>query len=149
MNSNQKDDAAPVWVCAVALIGRDGRVLLQQRREGGQHGSLWEFPGGKIEAGESPEAAAVRELAEELSITIEQEDLQPVAFASGRTHKGSDSRSLVILLFACTAWQGVAQANVAAKLAWYDPAELRTLAMPPLDYPLAEALEKMVATNAI
>jgi 8-oxo-dGTP diphosphatase len=141
--SHSTDGAGPIWVSAVALISSERRVLVQQRPEASQHGMLWEFPGGKLEAGESPERAAVRELAEELAITIEPENLVPVGFASGTSQSATGSRPLVILLFACRVWDGDPVANAATKLAWCDPNELGTWRMPPLDYPLVHALTKM------
>lgn len=149
MFSISQDAAPPIWVSAVALIDADRRVLVQRRQHGAQHGSLWEFPGGKIEPGESPEDAAVRELAEELSLHITRDNLKPISFACGDAQTSGGRRSLVILLFACEAWQGTPQANVASELAWCDPAELTTWSMPPLDYPLAHALSIKLAASAI
>lgn len=131
---------------AGALV-RSGTVLMQQRDFTGVHGGLWEFPGGKVEPGESPEAALVRELEEELGVTIAPGDLEAVSFASGRTAsvggggKGP-SRPLVILLYMCTHWQGEPRAVEAADVAWVAPGAIAGLRMPPLDYPLAEALER-------
>jgi 8-oxo-dGTP diphosphatase len=139
-----RDGAGPIWVAAVALIDGQGHVLVQQRPEASQHGTLWEFPGGKLEAGESPEMAAVRELSEELAITLAPGDLKPVGFASSDSQAVTGSRPLVILLFACRIWEGTPVANAATKLAWCDPKELGTWRMPPLDYPLAHALTKML-----
>jgi 8-oxo-dGTP diphosphatase len=134
---------SPLWVAALAMVDQSGRVLMQQRLAGGAHGGLWEFPGGKLEEGEAPEQAAVRELAEELGVVIEAADLSPIGFASGRTGAGAD-RSLVILLYACHRWTGAPSPHAAAQLAWYDLADLEGLAMPPLDYPLAAALRAML-----
>ncbi|EJL32202.1 (deoxy)nucleoside triphosphate pyrophosphohydrolase [Novosphingobium sp. AP12] len=132
-------------VVAAALIDRTGGVLMQQRRFGGVHGGLWEFPGGKVEPGEDPEDAVVRELAEELGITLSREFLEPVGFASGRTappeHGGKGpARPLVILLYACREWRGTASALEAAAIDWLRPEAIEDLAMPPLDYPLARAI---------
>lgn len=132
-------------VVAVALVDGSGTVLMQQRHFDAVHGGLWEFPGGKVEPGETPEDAVVRELAEELGIVIDAEALETVGFASGQTvprEKGGKgpSRPLVILLYACRAWQGTPAALEAADLAWLVPGAIGDLAMPPLDYPLAEAL---------
>jgi 8-oxo-dGTP diphosphatase len=149
-------------VVAVALVRSTGEVLMQQRGFTAVHGGLWEFPGGKVEPGETPEAAAVRELAEELGLAVAADDLEAVGFASGRTatpeHGGKGpSRPLVILLYACRRWSGSPEALEAAGIAWVPPCQLATLDMPPLDYPLAEALcrrlsqgnEKFVTTKAI
>lgn len=137
----------PLLVVAVALVGHWGRVLMQQRGFDGVHGGLWEFPGGKVDPGESPEAALVRELREELGIVVAEGDLAPVGFASGQTvpkeedGKGA-SRPLVILLYICRAWQGEPSALEAAQVAWVEPGAIAALSMPPLDYPLAEVLER-------
>jgi 8-oxo-dGTP diphosphatase len=135
----------PLWVAAVAMVDEAGRVLMQQRLPGGAHGGLWEFPGGKLEPGESPEHAAARELAEELGVAIAPADLLPVGFASGSTEGSSPTRPLVILLFACRRWARSPMPRAAAQLAWCDLGQLPDLAMPPLDYPLAEALRRMLA----
>jgi 8-oxo-dGTP diphosphatase len=132
-------------VVAVALIDDENRVLMQQRNLGGVHGGLWEFPGGKLEPGESPEHAAVRELAEELGIVLDIAALEPVGFASGRTASVAEggkgpARPLVILLYTARAWAGTPRPLEAADLCWCAPAGIAALAMPPLDYPLAEAL---------
>lgn len=131
-------------VVAVAMM-RDGLVLMQQRSHSAVHGGLWEFPGGKLESGETPEVAAVRELEEELGVRVCAETLVPVAFASGLTASFADNparppRALVILLYACTEWQGQAHAHEAAAIDWCAPGDVVRLDMPPLDYPLAEAL---------
>ncbi|MEE4450115.1 (deoxy)nucleoside triphosphate pyrophosphohydrolase [Novosphingobium resinovorum] len=139
-------------VVAVALVApeghaRCGSVLMQQRAFAGVHGGLWEFPGGKVEPGESPEDALVRELAEELGVTVAAADLAPVGFASGRTAAPAQggkgpARPLVILLYMCGAWQGEPRALEAADVAWTAPDAIGALSMPPLDYPLAEALSR-------
>jgi len=123
-------------VVAVALWREDGMVLLQQRRADRQHGGLWEFPGGKVELGESPPAAAIREIAEELAITLLQDSLEPISFASS----AASDRPLTILLYLCRAWKGTPQCLDAAQIRWVAPAAISALPMPPLDYPLARAL---------
>ncbi|WP_159976361.1 MULTISPECIES: (deoxy)nucleoside triphosphate pyrophosphohydrolase [unclassified Novosphingobium] len=139
-------------VVAVALTAGDGTVLMQQRDFGAVHGGLWEFPGGKVDPGETPEQAAVRELSEELGITLNIPALEAVSFASGHTvpvkqgGKGP-SRPLVILLYACRTWQGVPSALEAAELAWLAPGAIAALSMPPLDYPLAEALKRYLSAG--
>ena len=129
-------------VVAVALVDADGRVLLQQRPAGKQHGGLWEFPGGKVEAGEAPASAAVRELAEELGVALQVDSLVPVCFAES----GAGERPVVIMLYACLAWQGDPQCLDAQALAWEQPVAIPALAMPPLDYPLAQALIRHLET---
>lgn len=139
---------SPMWVTAVALVNEQGAVLVQQRDICGSHPGLWEFPGGKLEPGESPEEAAVRELSEELGITITVGDLRPVSFASGGIVRTAGTQPLVILLYACERWAGAPLPLAATALAWSDPRELATWAMPPLDYPLAQALAKMLSPDA-
>ena len=139
--------AASVWVVAVALVDEEGRVLVQQRLSSGQHAGLWEFPGGKLELGESPQAAAIRELHEELAIVVSGDDMRAVTFASGST--GDPPRPLTILLFACDRWEGTPEPLAAAALAWCEPGELASWSMPPLDYPLAEALAAMLRNDKV
>ncbi|MEW9854019.1 (deoxy)nucleoside triphosphate pyrophosphohydrolase [Novosphingobium sp. M1R2S20] len=145
--SNVHECSGPLWVAAVALIDAAGQVLMQKRPAEAAHGGLWEFPGGKLEQGESPEAAAVREIAEELGVILDPSDLQPAVFASGSTEAAS-RRPLVILLFACSRWKGVPAAEGGASIAWSDPADISKLPMPPLDYPLAEGLLRLLHANA-
>ncbi len=123
-----------MMVVAVALMRGDGAVLLQQRPLDKQHGGLWEFPGGKVEAGEAAADAAVRELAEELGIGVAPAALVPVGFAENR------ARGLVILLYLCRAWEGAVQCLEGEALCWEAPERIAGLDMPPLDYPLAQAL---------
>jgi 8-oxo-dGTP diphosphatase len=125
-----------VLVSAVALIDADGRVLLAQRPEGKSMAGLWEFPGGKVEAGETPEAALIRELKEELGINTWQSCLAPLTFAS---HAYSDFH-LLMPLFACRKWQGTATPREGQTLAWVRPAALRDYPMPPADLPLIPIL---------
>lgn len=123
-------------VSAVALIDADGRVLLAQRPEGKSLAGLWEFPGGKVEPGESPEAALIRELHEELGIATWQSCLAPLTFAS---HAYADFH-LLMPLFACRRWQGTPQSREGQALAWVRPQELRNYPMPPADLPLIPIL---------
>lgn len=127
-------------VVAAALVGADGRVLLQQRAQGRAMAGLWEFPGGKIEPGERPEPALVRELAEELGIEVAEASLTPAAFASAALGE----RHLLLLLYLCRVWTGEPRALDASALRWLRPQEMRQLAMPPADVPLVEALERLV-----
>ena len=127
-------------VVAVALVDRDRRVLMQKRHRDSMHGGLWEFPGGKIEPGESPESAIIREITEELGIVLSEDDLHPLSFASGTTTGAGDSRPLVILLYTCTRWSGKPQCLEGEAIAWCGANYLAALEMPPLDYPLAQVL---------
>ena len=125
-----------VLVSAVALIDADGRVLLARRPEGKSMAGLWEFPGGKVEAGETPEAALIRELKEEVGIDTWQSCLAPLTFAS---HAYPDFH-LLMPLFACRKWQGTATPREGQTLAWVRPAALRDYPMPPADLPLIPIL---------
>ncbi|HEV2078362.1 MAG TPA: (deoxy)nucleoside triphosphate pyrophosphohydrolase [Allosphingosinicella sp.] len=127
-------------VVAAALVDRQGRVLLQQRAEGRQMAGLWEFPGGKVEAGERPEAALVRELREELGIDVGAGALAPAAFASAELGE----RHLLLLLYICRNWTGEPEALDAAVLQWVRPDEMRALPMPPADRPLIPVLERLI-----
>lgn len=127
-------------VVAVALIDADGRVLLQQRPPGKPMAGLWEFPGGKIEPGETPEAALVRELEEELGICTHESCLAPATFAS----EALGDRHLLLLLYVCRKWQGVAEARHATALNWMRPAQMYALDMPPADLPLIGILEALL-----
>ena len=122
-------------VCA-ALIKPDGRVLVQRRPEGGRYPSYWEFPGGKVERGEAPEAALVRELSEELGLDTDATHLTPLGFATESTEDGS----LVLLLYISTVWRGVPRLLHATALDWVSPVAMRDLQMPPADRPLVEML---------
>lgn len=125
-----------MMVVAAALIDADGRVLVQRRPEGKALAGLWEFPGGKIEPGETPEAALVRELDEELGITVDPALLSPVTFAS----EALADRHMILLLYRCREWAGEPVALDAAALCWATHAELAALDMPPADRPFVEAL---------
>jgi 8-oxo-dGTP diphosphatase len=125
-----------VLVSAVALIDTDGRVLLAQRPEGKSLAGLWEFPGGKVEPGETPEAALIRELKEELDIDTWSSCLAPLTFAS-HTY---DDFHLLMPLYACRKWQGTVRSLEGQQLAWVKPNQLRDYPMPPADLPLIPIL---------
>ncbi len=125
-----------VLVAAVALVDRDGRVLLARRPEGKAMAGLWEFPGGKVEPGETPEAALIRELREELGIDTWQSCLAPLTFAS----HGYETFHLLMPLFVCRRWQGIVQAREGQQLDWVAPARLSGYPMPPADAPLIPIL---------
>ena len=123
-------------VAAVALIDADGRVLLSQRPEGKSLAGLWEFPGGKVETGETPELALIRELKEELGIDTWKSCLAPLTFAS---HSYPDFH-LLMPLFACRRWDGTPHPQEGQALAWVRPNDLRSYPMPPADEPLIPIL---------
>ena len=125
-----------VLVAAVALIDADGRGLLAQRPEGKSMAGLWEFPGGKVEPGELPEEALIRELHEELGIETWDSCLAPLTFAS---HKYQDFH-LLMPLFACRRWSGTVHGREGQQLAWVRPKDLRNYPMPPADIPLIPIL---------
>ena len=125
-----------VLVSAVALVDPDGRILIAQRPEGKSLAGLWEFPGGKVEPGETPEEALVRELYEELGIETWQSCLAPLTFASHRY----DDFHLLMPLFACRRWQGTVQAKEGQSLKWVRASELKNYPMPPADIPLIPIL---------
>jgi 8-oxo-dGTP diphosphatase len=125
-----------VLVAAVALIDGDGRVLLAQRPDGKTMAGLWEFPGGKVEPGETPEAALIRELHEELGIETWKSCLAPLTFAS----HPYESFHLLMPLFACRKWEGIPQGREGQALKWARPAQMRDIPMPPADLPLIPIL---------
>ena len=121
-----------VLVVACALVDADGRVLIAQRPEGKALAGLWEFPGGKLEAGERPEAALIRELHEEIGITVQEACLAPLTFAS---HAYEDFH-LLMPLYICRRWEGLAVAREGQNLAWVRASKLRDYPMPAADIPL-------------
>jgi 8-oxo-dGTP diphosphatase len=125
-----------VLVAACALIDADGRVLLARRPEGKPMAGLWEFPGGKVETGERPEDTLIRELAEELGITVREPCLAPLTFAS---HSYPDFH-LLMPLYVCRRWEGMVTAKEGQALAWVRPNRLRDYPMPPADEPLVSHL---------
>jgi 8-oxo-dGTP diphosphatase len=127
-------------VVAAALAGADGLVLLQQRAPGRAMAGLWEFPGGKVDEGELPEEALVRELEEELGIAVDPADLAPACFASAPLGE----RHMILLLYLCRRWRGTPQPLDASALRWEAPAAMRGLPMPPADAPLIDPLEALL-----
>jgi 8-oxo-dGTP diphosphatase len=125
-----------ILVSAVALIDPDGRVLLARRPEGKAMAGLWEFPGDKVEPGETPETALIRELHEELGIDTWASCLAPLTFAS---HSYPDFH-LLMPVFACRRWSGTARGREGQALAWVRPQDLRSYPMPPADLPLIAVL---------
>jgi 8-oxo-dGTP diphosphatase len=134
-------------VVALAIVSPDGQVLVQQRSPDKAHGGLWEFPGGKLEAGETPESALIREIVEELGVSIESSDIAPLSFATNTAAKsgGQTSKSVLLLLYTTTCWRGTPVAlEPGTHLNWVSAQELLRLPMPPLDIPLAQALIPML-----
>ena len=129
-----------VPVSAVALIDRDGRVLLAQRPAGKRMAGLWEFPGGKIETGETPEAALIRELGEELGIDTAESCLAPLTFAS----HSYDDFHLLMLVYVCRKWSGTPRPLEGGELAWVRASRLRDYDMPPADIPLIPVLQDLL-----
>jgi 8-oxo-dGTP diphosphatase len=127
-------------VAACALVDPDGRVLLAQRPEGRALAGLWEFPGGKLEEGETPEACLIRELREELGVDTWASCLAPLSFAS---HAYPDFH-LLMPLYVCRKWAGVATAREGQRLAWVRPAAMADYPMPPADGPLVAALRDLL-----
>lgn len=125
-----------VLVAAVALIDPDGRVLIAQRPESKPMAGLWEFPGGKVEEGETPESALIRELHEELGVDTKESCLAPLTFAS---HAYPDFH-LLMPLFACRRWHGTPGPREGQVLKWAHPRDLRDYPMPPADLPLVPVL---------
>ncbi|MEM0986201.1 MAG: (deoxy)nucleoside triphosphate pyrophosphohydrolase [Pseudomonadota bacterium] len=125
-----------VLVVAAALFDGDGRILLAQRPKGKSMAGLWEFPGGKVDPGETPEAALVRELEEELAIKVEQPALVPMTFAS----HGYDDFHLLMPLFQCRDWRGTPAPREGQTLDWVRPQDLQTYPAPAADIPLFKAL---------
>jgi len=126
-------------VVAAALVDGSGRILLQQRAPGRSMAGLWEFPGGKVEADELPEAALVRELAEELGISVAAGALTPACFASAPMC----GRHMILLLYLCREWRGEPRPLDASALKWLRPAEMVAAEMPPADRPLIALLSAL------
>jgi 8-oxo-dGTP diphosphatase len=129
-----------VLVAAVVLVDADGRVLLARRPEGKAMAGMWEFPGGKVDPGETPETALIRELAEELGIDVAASCLAPFTFAS---HAYPDFH-LLMPLYVCRKWSGIPMAREGQRLAWVRPARLAEYAMPPADKPLVAMLRDLL-----
>ena len=129
-----------VLVAAVALVDADGRVLLARRPQGKAMAGLWEFPGGKLAPGETPEQALIRELREELGIDTEQSCLAPLAFAS----HSYDDFHLLMPLYVCRIWSGFVTPKEGQELRWVRPARLRDYPMPPADAPLIPVLRDLL-----
>lgn len=140
MPITEADQKPTVLVVAAALIDVDGRVLLSQRPEGKSMAGLWEFPGGKIEQGESPEAALIRELDEELGIDTKESCLAPLTFTS----HDYDDFHLILMLYACRKWWGVPTPKENNPITWVRAPRLGDYTMPPADKPLIAMLQDLL-----
>ena len=129
-----------ILVAACALVDADGRVLLTERPAGKPMAGLWEFPGGKIEPGERPEETLIRELKEELGIVVREPCLAPLTFAS----HAYESFHLLMPLYVCRRWEGIAAAQEGQRLAWVRSNRLRDYKMPPADEPLVAHLTTLL-----
>ena len=129
-----------VLVAACALVDSDGRVLIAQRPEGKPMAGLWEFPGGKVETGETPEQTLIRELEEELGIVVKEACLAPLTFAS---HTYPEFH-LLMPLYVCRRWDGIVTAREGQRLSWVRPNRLREYPMPPADVPLVAHLTTLL-----
>ncbi|MCE2517317.1 MAG: (deoxy)nucleoside triphosphate pyrophosphohydrolase [Alphaproteobacteria bacterium] len=140
MPTTAADVKKTVLVSAVALIDVDGRVLLSQRPEGKAMAGLWEFPGGKVEPGETPEAALIRELQEELNVDTKESCLAPLTFTS----HDYDGFHLLLLLYVCRRWQGTPTPQENNPVVWVRPPRLGDYDMPPADKPLVAMLQDLL-----
>ena len=131
---------AILLVAAAALVDIDGRVLICKRPHGKHLAGMWEFPGGKVEAGETPEACLIRELREELAVEVTQACLAPFAFTS----HGYDSFHLLMPLYLCRRWGGVVRAREHEAIAWVRPNRMADYPMPPADAPLVAWLRDLL-----
>ena len=132
-----------VLVAAAALVDADGRVLLNQRPEGKHLAGMWEYPGGKVEPGETPEAALIRELREELGVELCTRCFAPLGFVS----HAYEQFHLLMLLYVAHRWDGIPQSREGQALTWKRPAEMRLMPMPPADIPLIHVLEEYLANR--
>lgn len=130
-------------IVVAAALEREGAYLLQKRPPGKNMAGLWEFPGGKLETGETPETALRRELAEELGIAIDPGDAVPLLFAEARIESGL----LLLLLYLCRRWEGEPRALHASEIAWVAPETMRLLPMPPADTPFIDCLAALGARS--
>jgi 8-oxo-dGTP diphosphatase len=127
-----------LFVVAAALTNEDDEILLQRRPQGRSMAGLWEFPGGKVEPGESPEFALIREIKEELGVDLDPENMIPLTFASDIL----DEQHLILLLYICRKWDGEPVPLESPEIAWVKTGAMRALEMPPADAPFIGALEK-------
>ncbi len=147
LNDGKNSDIALPYMLVVAgaLQGSDGLWLMHKRAEGKHHAGLWEFPGGKVEVSEIPEKALIRELAEELGITVDEENCMPATFAYSPA-SGSQN-AIVILLYNVTQWEGNPRALEGGDIGWFTQQEIAELSKPPLDIALARQLFETAANR--
>ncbi len=131
-----EENPTMLFVVAAALTNENDEILLQKRPEGRSMAGLWEFPGGKVEEGETPESALIRELEEELGVGIEAQNLYPVTFAS----EALGDKHLILMLYICRIWSGEPKALESPEIAWVPLSEMHNLEMPPADGPFIDAL---------
>jgi 8-oxo-dGTP diphosphatase len=141
MSSEVAATMEPLLISACALVDDDGRLLIQCRPPGKPMAGLWEFPGGKLEPGETPENALVRELAEELGIATQTACLAPAGFGTGLSEAG---RPLILLVYVCRKWSGLPTPNDGQELRWVRPRDLHQLPMPPADKPVIALLDALI-----
>ena len=136
------------WLPVVALALQNGsRWLLHRRPPNKHHGGLWEFPGGKVEPGESPRVALVREILEEINVSVLERDLMPLSFADGRAE--GEGRNITLLLFTASRWSGTLNANEGGEIGWFDSAAMLALNMLPLDRQLLERVADFAARETL
>ena len=136
-----------VAVVCIALLDTDGRVLLQKRRSDSRHGGLWEFPGGKVEPGESRKSALAREIAEELGIVVATADLRAEGESAGKTERDQGDPPVVLYLYSCVRWHGAPCCLEGEAIGWFAPQAAAALAVPPLDRPFIERLPALIAAT--
>lgn len=146
--SGERPPSNTILVVAAALIDARGRALLHQRRPGGRHGGLWEFPGGKVETGETPAGALVREIDEELGIALDPAALVPAGFACDAENDPTRRDPHLVLLYGCGSWQAEPRCLAGAAIGWFAPADVAALPLVPLDRPLAASLARIAAEAA-
>ncbi len=140
MSDETQSRPAITTVVAAALVDRDGRVLIQKRPDHKPMGGLWEFPGGKVDPGETPEQALIRELDEELDVSVWESCLAPCVFSS----HSADGMNLVILLYLCRKWHKTPQSRLGQPLAWVRTSQLGEYDMPPADVHLVATLKDQI-----
>ncbi len=140
MAKKMENNPTYLFVAAAALMGDDEKILVQKRPDGKSMAGLWEFPGGKVEAGETPEMALARELKEELDIEVDRNSMQSLTFAS----EDLNGKHLLLLLYLCREWSGTVKSLEDAAIKWVSLTDMQLLDMPPADKPLVSRLLKLL-----